>query len=119
MTEAERIERAAEALCKSMHGNPGYKSEYYSEHARAAITAYLGGDVVVPREPTSPFREGDRVHHGGRTEDGTVTSVANGVVTVEFDIRTSRGNISVGAYDELWFQLNQNLLIRLPAEMEG
>lgn len=52
------LEEAARDLCKSMHGNcdnAGYISDYYTQHATAAITAYLAqrekeGFVEVPKE---------------------------------------------------------------------
>lgn len=58
------LEEAARGLCKSMHGNcnnAGYISDYYTQHATAAITAYLAqrekeGFVMMPREPTVAMR---------------------------------------------------------------
>lgn len=59
MTHDQRIEAAAQALCKRWYGRHAVLSnldsksqEGYREDARAAIAAYLGNDVVVPREPT-------------------------------------------------------------------
>lgn len=50
------------------------------------------------------FKAGDRVHHIGRREDGTVIeSNTTGVVRVAFDNPTPSGNRSVGEFDEIWF----------------
>lgn len=51
------LEAAAKATCESMHGNCNnaeYISDYYTQHATAAITAYLAqaekeGWVMVPK----------------------------------------------------------------------
>ncbi len=52
------LEAAAKATCESMHGNCNnaeYISDYYTQHATAAITAYLAqagkeGWVMVPKD---------------------------------------------------------------------
>lgn len=60
------------------------------------------------------FKAGDRVHHIGRKEDGTVLPFdTTGVVRVEFDKPTSRGNKSIGEFDEGWFRTHPNWLLPL------
>lgn len=54
---------------------------------------------------------GDRVRHLGREQNGTVTSVSNGTVIVLFD-----NSKSPGYFDELWFQMHGDLLIRCPEQ---
>ena len=49
------------------------------------------------------FKAGDRVHHIGLGEDGTVLDDTAGVVIVEFDNPTPRGNRRIGEFDEVWF----------------
>lgn len=56
------------------------------------------------------FRVGDRVHHIGRAENGTVVSLANDTVHVEFDQPTPRGNKSIGEFDEVWFNTHKGWL---------
>lgn len=60
------------------------------------------------------FKAGDRVHHIGRKEDGTVLSFDTaGVVRVEFDNPTPRGNKSFGEFDEAWFNAHPGWLRNL------
>ena len=76
MTEAERIERAARAIYEGRNGK-GCKpwslqtkahKEPYLHDAKAALAAGIGGDVVVPREPTQAMIDAalalDAVSHG-------------------------------------------------------
>lgn len=57
------------------------------------------------------FRAGDRVHHVGRRENGTVLpSDTTSVVLVEFDNPTPRGNKSIGEFDEVWFNTHPGWL---------
>jgi hypothetical protein len=57
------------------------------------------------------FQAGDRVRHVGRQEDGAVLPFDTaGVVKVEFDDPTPRGNRSIGEYDETWFRIHPHLL---------
>jgi hypothetical protein len=73
------LEAAAKATCESMHGNCNnaeYISDYYTQHATAAITAYLAqmereGFVVVPGEITEAMRWAtwiDQSKHVGANE---------------------------------------------------
>lgn len=60
------------------------------------------------------FKAGDRVHHIGRKEDGTILPFdTTGVVRVEFDNPTPRGNKSIGEFDENWFRTHTNWLLSL------
>lgn len=126
MTEEQRIEAGARALCIEAGDNPDQityahemkcashdrepkqKWEYWIPFARAAITA------IDDPLPFHSFKTGDRVHHTGRKEDGTV-EIIDGNVQVTFDIPTARGNISVGLYDANWLATHQNWLIPIPA----
>lgn len=49
------------------------------------------------------FKDGDRVHHIGRKEDGTVTVQRNGDIEVLFDRPAPSGKPSIGIFDENWF----------------
>jgi hypothetical protein len=61
------------------------------------------------------FKAGDRVHHIGRNEDGTVLPFdKSGVVRVEFDKPTPRGGRKVGVFDEVWFNNHPGWLQLLP-----
>lgn len=61
------------------------------------------------------FKTGDRVHHTGRKEDGTVLSFdTTGVIRVEFDNLTPRGNKSIGEFDEVWFNTHPGWLKPIP-----
>lgn len=55
------------------------------------------------------FKVGDRVHHIGRKEDGTIIRVGDRVL-VEFDNPTPRGARSIGEFDELWFKTHHGWL---------
>lgn len=55
------------------------------------------------------FNVGDRVHHIGRRENGTVTGTGDRIV-VEFDNPTPRGNKSIGVFDDLWFRSHDGWL---------
>lgn len=57
------------------------------------------------------FKQGDRVRHIDRNENGTVLWVHDGVVTVEFDNPTPRGSVSVGEFDEVWFKTHEGWLV--------
>lgn len=60
---------------------------------------------------TQMFKAGDRVHHIGRKEDGTVLPfTTTGVVRVEFDNPAPSGRPSVGEFDEGWFRAHPNWL---------
>lgn len=57
------------------------------------------------------FKTGDRVHHVGRREDGTVLpDITIDVVRVQFDNPTPRGDPSIGQFDELWFDMHPGWL---------
>lgn len=56
------------------------------------------------------FKDGDRVRHIGRHEDGTVKLLDNGSVQVTFDNLAPSGKPSVGEYDEVWFRTHPNWL---------
>ncbi len=58
------------------------------------------------------FKAGDRVHHTGRKESGTVLDSPSDVVRVLFDNPTPRGNQSIGEFDEVWFNTHPNWLNR-------
>lgn len=58
---------------------------------------------------------GERVYHTGRSESGTVISLADEAVHVEFDNLTSRGNKSVGVFDKGWFKTHDGWLRPVPA----
>lgn len=59
----------------------------------------------------SMFRAGDRVHHIGRGEDGTVLpSTKTGVVRVEFDSPPPIGRKSIGEFDEVWARSHHDWL---------
>ncbi len=62
------------------------------------------------------FKTGDRVRHASRREVGTVTSLPNGDVQVDFDNPTPKGRKSVGIYDANWFRIYPNGLVALDAE---
>lgn len=50
------------------------------------------------------FKAGDRVHHTGRGEDGTILEfTSTGVVRVKFDKPAPSGNPSIGEFDHVWF----------------
>lgn len=69
---------------------------------------------------TQMFQAGDRVHHIGRKEDGTVLPFdLAGVVRVEFDNLTPRGNPSIGEFDEVWFNTHPGWLKLIPATDTG
>jgi hypothetical protein len=57
------------------------------------------------------FKAGDRVHHIGRRENGTVLPfITPEVVRVEFDNPAPSGRPSIGEFDELWFRTHPNWL---------
>lgn len=56
------------------------------------------------------FTVGDRVHHVGRSEDGTVVSLTHEAVHVEFDQPTPGGRPSIGIFDEVWFNTHEGWL---------
>lgn len=58
-------------------------------------------------------RVGMRVAHEN-CGAGVVISVADGIVTVEFDQKTYRGRPFFGRYDENWFRIYPNKLFRHP-----
>lgn len=58
------------------------------------------------------FKAGDRVHHVGRKDDGTVLPFdTTGAVRVQFDNPTPGGNRSIGEFDEVWFKSHPGWLI--------
>lgn len=58
------------------------------------------------------FKAGDRVHHIGRKEDGTVLPFERtGAVRVKFDNPAPSGNPSIGEFDELWFKTHPGWLV--------
>lgn len=60
------------------------------------------------------FKAGDRVHHIGRKESGTVLPFdAAGVVRVEFDNPTPTGSKSIGEFDGGWFASHPGWLMPL------
>lgn len=56
------------------------------------------------------FNAGDRVHHRGRNEDGTIIRASDTLVVVEFDNQTPRGGRSFGEFDEVWFNTHEGWL---------
>ena len=74
-------------------------------------TAMLAAAVEVEEPWTPPFKVGDRVKHISRNETGTVTSIDNGEVVVEFDGRTPAGNVSIGRFDKRWLESHHGWLV--------
>jgi len=99
----EMVEKAALAIKKLEEKAP----LTYHQMAKIALTAALADHVVVPREPekqwTPPFNVGDRVSHTGRNEVGSVIATVD-TVDVQFDKLNSKGEPSIGRYDENWFK---------------
>jgi len=83
----------------------------WADGYRAMLTA---AQAWVP-----PFKIGDRVKHIGRNEYGTVISTDDGVVDVEFDIKTSRGAVSIGRFDERWFASHEGWLIAAASQEQN
>lgn len=68
----------------------------------------------------SNFNAGDRVHHIGRGENGTVLPfVTTGVVRVEFDSPAPSGKPSIGEFDGLWFDRHPDWLQPIPQQTPG
>lgn len=66
------------------------------------------------------FKAGDRVHHIGRQENGTILPFnLTGVVRVEFDSLTPRLNPSIGEFDAIWFKSHPNWLQLIPQQAPG
>lgn len=83
----------------------------YGDLFKAGQSAYLNGDVVVPRDHAlHDFKTGDRVKHISRDQVGTVTILENGDVSVQFD-----GSKFPGIYDVGWFESHPGWLIRATA----
>lgn len=70
------------------------------------------------------FEVGDRVRHIGMDERGTVKSVDDGIVHVEYDRTTKTGHGLctdrptihwTGKYDSNWFRIHPNLLVKTGA----
>lgn len=58
----------------------------------------------------SECKVGERVHHKGLNDCGTVTKIEGGIVDVIFDKPHSRGD-TLGSYDKVWFDLHGDLLV--------
>mgnify|MGYP001589203614 CR=1 FL=1 len=58
------------------------------------------------------FRQADRVKHLVMGA-GVVSSIHNGILTVVYDERDSRGKNAVGEYDDTWFRINDDLLVKI------
>jgi len=66
------------------------------------------------------FKSGDRVHHSGRDEAGTVLEfVAAGVVRVQFDNPAPSGKPSIGEFDEVWFRNHPGWLTLIRQQTPG
>lgn len=69
---------------------------------------------------TEMFKVGDRVHHSGRNETGTVLPFTEtGVIRVEFDLPTPRHGRCIGEFDAIWFKSHPGWLRLLPRNPQG
>lgn len=111
-TRAEQAERAHLDLTSYIEGwmSPGelklHVGEMTAQEIRA-VKAVLSA-ILDKARAARTFQPGDRVIHVGRNEAGTVESVTAGSVKVMFDKLTSRGNRSIGVYDDLWLRTYPN-----------
>jgi len=109
---AEQAERAHLDLTSYIEGwmSPGelklHVGEMTAQEVRT-VKAVLSA-ILDKARAARTFQPGDRVIHVGRNEAGTVESVTAGSVKVMFDKLTSRGNRSIGVYDDLWLRTYPN-----------
>jgi hypothetical protein len=66
------------------------------------------------------FKEGDRVHHLSRDDNGTVLKFERpGEVRVKFDRASRPGRPDIGIFDEVWFKTHPGWLTPVGAPREG
>jgi hypothetical protein len=108
----EMVERA----CTAFHD--GWAKAFSStkvkarKRMRAALTAALSDQVVVPKMPHDYWKVGDKLFHKSAGERGEITKIENGDIHVQFKEYS-------GVFDRTWFGTYPDSLIPQPSEDNG